>query len=469
MKMILDVQFSPTVFDVQHPQKVYEMRRDAVFAAVFQDVNSFYAITDPMSNVPLFYRKEGELWRFSTSLSALTHPTDTLNTEGVKYLIGLGACKLKPILNEVGVVPMGCVVRFQGDEITTLYQYRFQPHAIPLNVSFQDLVVESKRLFKQALERTLKSDTVGLYLSGGIDSALIGLYLSRMGVQVHAYTSAPWGITSSEIEFAKVNVREIGATQHHIDILDSQTYTTALDKIGALFGLPHGTSTGIGVASMWLNTPFATESQVYFGQNSDTMTCSVPAQYLTYFTRWLPKLIRQRFRMPHNNLIENYLHFFSRGLVKEMPYGNHTLDEYNAINQLTLAGMLAAHSPSDGEVLSQAGLQKNIRMSNPYYDIDLIEFCMGVPFHHRINMKLQRNRPVVMEKRLFQAMAIEHLPASLVFRKKGFVVSLERDEFTKRLLETFPREVIGIAIKDSESRTSAEMLKRWCALVGVTF
>lgn len=159
---------------------------------------------------------------------------------------------------------------------------------------------------RRAVERVLVHDTVGLYLSGGIDSALIGHYLRELGVEVNAYTSAPWGKISSEIPYAQANAATIEAKAHFLVELDSSEYETLFSQLLQIYGGPHGTTTALGVTSIWMHTPIADEKQLFFGQNSDTVTCSVPAQYLTFFSNCLPAWLRRRIHpaLMYEELIE---------------------------------------------------------------------------------------------------------------------------------------------------------------------
>jgi len=328
----------------------------------------------------------------------------------------------------------------------------------------RDLVNKLDRLMRRAVERVLVTDPVGLYLSGGIDSALIGLYLHELGVRVNAYTSAPWGKSSSETPFARTNASAIHAATHFLVELESDQYETLFEDVPEIYGSPHGTTTALGVASIWRNTPIADEKQIFFGQNSDTVTCTVPAQYLTFLANYFPPFFRNRIHPAFtlDRLIDRYLALGQKQLPKQtissLPKnaGNTT-----ALRQLTMAGMYLAHTPSDSEVLTQPAILRNRLVSNPYFDVDVVEYLMAIPLRHRITLSRKSPLYFMLEKRVLQQLALRYLPRELVFRKKGFTISLDRDDTAKRFLDALPKQVHETRVDTTEARFAAGVLSQW--------
>jgi len=335
----------------------------------------------------------------------------------------------------------------------------------------QDLVYELDQRMRRAIERVISHDPVGLYLSGGIDSALIGIYLRELGVGVHAYTSAPWGKISSETPFARQNASVIQAQSHTVIELESDHYETLFRQLISFYGAPHGTSTALGAVSLWANTTIADMPQVFFGQNSDTVTCTVSAQYLTLVANYLPAFVRKRMHpaFAQSDLIARYL-----ALGRKLVTGNPKLasvkirEDLSPLQRVTLAGLYLAHSPSDSEVLSQPVIHRGQLISDPYFDVDVVEFLMAVPLRHRINVSRKSRLFVMLEKRVLQQLALRYLPADLVYRKKGFTVSLERDERAKRFLASLPLQFHGVEADTEEARFAAGVLRAWAKSKGLS-
>ncbi len=467
MNVLLNYNFNAEdIADGDFTRLFQTRRRDASFAFVYEQDGATYAIRDHLGIVPLYYRISEDGARWSTHLSELVRPGDRLNPDGVNAFLSLGTPRLMPLIEGIGIVPPGAVIKLMPNGRTeTVYQYRIQPHPIPLATSSRALTDSAAALFKTAMERLVRHETVGLYLSGGIDSALIGIHLRDLGVEVNAYTSAPWGSGSSEIAYSKQNAATIGARRQSLDLLETERYPALYHALPELYGIPHATTTALGVASLWLNTPIAGEQQVFFGQNSDTMTCSVPAQYNTVLLNALPRALRSRLHRSqrYDDVVLNYLSFSqvidpARYPALPLPYDPEAL---TPIQLITLAGMLLVHTPSDGEVLSQPAIRRNIRISNPYYDVDLVEFCLGIPLRHRLALSRESKLGLALEKHVFRQMALRYLPRDVVYRKKAFTVPFNRDERSRTFTRTLPEALGNRSLNNFNQRFAAGILQRW--------
>lgn len=390
---------------------------------------------------------------------------DEFDSIGVEAYLRFGTTRLYPLIKAIGIIPPGSVVEFTpGQSPRIVYQYVINQSKLAGSISMRELVEELDQRMRRAIERVVVHDPVGLYLSGGIDSALIGLYLRQLGIGVNAYTSAPWGKISSETPFARENASVIQARSHTLVELESDDYSSLFSQLVPIYDAPHGTTTALGVASIWMNSPIVGEQQVFFGQNSDTATCTVPAQYLTFFTNYLPTLVRKKIHpaFAQDDLVARYL-----ALGKKLIAGNPNLvsidigKKLSPLQQLTLAGTYIAHSPADSEVLSQPAILQGRLVSNPYFDVDVVEFLMAIPIRHRIRLSRKSRMYLILEKRVLQQLALRYLPADLVFRKKGFTVSLERDRQAKQFLAKLPERIHGVEATTEQARFAAGVLSDW--------
>jgi len=466
MHALLNYNFRPADIRDRNFAALFEARRrDSVFAFVYEEDGYTYAIRDHLGIVPLYYRRIPGGLCFSTDLFDLIKDGDTLSEQGLRALMGFGSARLYPLVDQVGIVPPGAVLRFAPEDGTVEELYRYHITPAPLaSGKLQDIVDHIEVLFEQALQRVIQHDTVGLYLSGGIDSALIGIYLKKMGVCINAYTSAPWGAASSEIKFAQINAAAIGVDSHHLDCLETNQYVSAWRILPEIYNTPHGTTTGIGVTSLWRNTPIHRERQVFFGQNTEPMMASEVAQYLTYFASMLPDFVLRRYINPvYPEPYRNFLAFNSQSLLTDYPpladvVGERKLSD---LQMIAVASMYVAHTPSDGEVLSQPAIHRSILASNPYYDMDLIEFCLSIPLRHRLRITTKSKLLVALDKRVFRVLASRYLPRELVYRKKGFTIPFERDEQTRQFVDMLPTRALGIPINELQARFAASVVKNW--------
>lgn len=444
---------------------LYERRRrDACFAAVWRVGDDFVALRDHLGTVPLWYRRDGRGWRFALQLDDLVEAGDSVDETGLRYYLGLGSCKIVPLLDEIGIVPPGIALRLRRGQSRPeiLYEYTLTPRDIPRGAPARALADELQTLFKQAIERTLRDDEVGLFLSGGVDSCLIGVFLRELGVRVHAFTSARWGSISSEYQSATRAAEIIGVSSHQFDRLETENYPSLFADLGRFYRQPHGTATSLGVVSLLQHTDALKQGQLYFGQNMDTLTCSVRAQYMSFYASLLPRSFRRAWGLPHNQGEENYLHYVSKGIVKDFVPLQRRVRHGSTLQRLTAAGMYFAHTPSDSEVIAQPLINAGRLVSNPCLDMDLIEFNLGIPLHMRVSLQRQRFL-LSLEKHLWRRVAMAHLPADFIdaFRGKGFNVPFNRDERSQDFATSLPAAYDGIRLPATRNRFAAAALLAW--------
>lgn len=320
----------------------------------------------------------------------------------------------------------------------------------------------------RAIERTVQVNTVGLYLSGGIDSAMIGIILKKLGVNVRAYTSGPWGETSSDIIYAKRNAELIGVDSHEIHNLGTDDYESAMAALPSAYGTPHGTPTALGLIKLRQYTSAGVQDQIYFGQNSDTVMAAMRGQYLSYLLNPLPRPLRRRLHpaFSHQTASEDYVQLarnYSGDLgglaVPKAP------PRFTRLHKITATGMYIAQTPHDSEVYTQPSFLAGQSIVSPYHNMDVAEFAMGLPLSKRLALDAQRLP--ILEKHLIQKLARRYLPRDIVYRKKAFVVSFERDERTRALYDKLPLEICDIPLEQPHERFGAEMLRRWLEHCGL--
>ena len=207
---------------------------------------------DHLGIAPLYYRFSESGLRFSHQLSDLVQASDTLSAAGVRALVKLGTPRLLPLFDEIHIVPPATVLEIDPARRASraIYAYALRPQSISWRRSWRDLVDEFESLLTHALEQSLRSGEVGLYLSGGIDSAMIGIILKRLGAKVRAYTSGPWGESSSDIVYAKRNAEIIGVDSHEIHYLQTEDYESAMADLPRTYGIPHGTPSALGLIKL---------------------------------------------------------------------------------------------------------------------------------------------------------------------------------------------------------------------------
>ncbi len=327
MKEILNYNFNSKEVEDEDFKLLFEKRRrDSTFAFVYDKNGQTYAIRDHLGIVPLYYRYIGGKFRFSTNLSDLILPNDIIDKMGLRYLLAFGTPRLFTLIKGIDIIPPGSVLKLHEAtrKVETIYQYKIKPKKISTFKSINSIVDQVDSLFFNAVKRLVKFDTVGLYMSAGMDSSLVGIFLKNLGVKINAYTHVSDGINSNESKCSKLNAKFIGVQNHYIDTLTYDNFIKLFPIIPKIYGIPHGTSLSIGVGSLWNNSSIGNEKQIFFGQNSDTMTCSVGVQVRVYFRQFMPKFIKKRikvyyynksFKLAYDEVLKNYIYIKSKGLV----------------------------------------------------------------------------------------------------------------------------------------------------------
>lgn len=472
IKVLLNYNFNPSDIADQDFDLLFEKkRRDSCFAFVYQKKDSIYAIRDHIGAIPLYFRFFKDQTRFSVHLTSLIDSTCELDPEGVRYFIAVGTPKLHPLFKEIMIVPPGSVMKIdiKTRNIQIIYRYKITPAKLGMS-SLGGYVDRLDELLLKAAKRTCQFDEIGIYLSGGIDSALTGIYLKKLGTKINAYTSAPWGRKSSEIPFAKMNVAIIGAENHYIDFLETNKYRAALSFIPELYKDPHGTTSAIGVASLWKHSPLKKEKQIYGAQGADTITCSVVQQYISYFLNFLPQSIRRKLHRDicYKTLLENYISLSTNGLINNWKELKEYLDpNFSSIDLLSLGGIYVGHIPADGELLSGPVINNNVVFSNLFYDIDVIKFFLSIPLRYRLAYSKNTKTKIYIDKLILRKLAERYLPKDLIWRKKGWTVSLERDKQTQSVIANLPEQIFDIPLENDELKFRARILLNWGSLVDI--
>ncbi|MEX0998931.1 MAG: asparagine synthase-related protein [Thermodesulfobacteriota bacterium] len=470
MKILVNYNFKEEDIEGRDFHALYvAKRRDSAFAFAFEDGAGVTMLRDHLGNVPLFYRKDERGVSCSIFIEDLLQSGDIIDKRGLISYLSFGTAKIASLVKGIEIVPPGSVINVDKDgEVSTLYTYQFNMQGKYLRE--KETVEELDKLMLEAVRRTVVNEEVGIFLSGGIDSALVGIYLKKLEIKVNAYTSLPWGEKGTEAEYAKINAEVVGTENHSLVPLDTSTYCELVQKSGETYGNPTGITSQIGTISIFEKSLIG-EEQVFFGQNADTLTCSMPAQYSLFFLGMLPRAIRNALHpwLGRGDYLSDYLSFVTKGQIIEVPGLRVRTLGMKRYQVLTIAGMLVGHTPSDGEIFSLPLVKDGKLFSNPFYDMDLIEFFLSRPIDERISFSRESPIGICFEKKLFRKLALKHLPRELVFRKKGLTIPFEKDDESRDFLLSLPKEINGIKLNHTEERMAADILNKFMTKYSLRF
>lgn len=437
--------------------KIFQTKRNGLFAGVFKDEQKgdVYAVRDHFGNVPLMYVLTQDGPRFSFYYHELIPFLEKpeINKRGLGYYLGFGNAKTVSFIKNIECVPPGSVLKFSGNTVEVIYSYQFKKYQGKRSGE----IVE--KLFTQSVARIAAiggSQSIGLYLSGGIDSALIGITLKKLGYTVNSYSCLPWGVDGSEHAYIKKNMEVVDVAKSSIIDLTKYDFDQLMTLSNKYYSNPHGSSTQLGVIALWEHSAIAQETTLLFGQNADTVLMAVPAQARSGLVGILKKIIA-----PHRAIgqlvVDEYLSFASKGAVSEKPSWLSYRDSIKRL--LVMVGMQIVHTPTDGESLFMPALQSGKITSSPFYDVDLVEYLMDEPLFQRIKFGRGKIFELINKKPL-QELAIKWLPADLVNRKKGFTMPNNRltDFVSRNVTQT---ELGGFELNTNEKKLAAFVFEQF--------
>lgn len=211
---------------------------DGEFAAASwdRDRKSLTIATDRFGLSPIFFTQRSGCFLFSGSLHALLEAHDSLELDdaALKELLTIGyPLGNKTIWRGIERVPPASRLTISADglRIEKYWQLRFGP---PFQAGEDELLGEMDRLLHLAVSsRCAENKSVGIGLSGGLDSRVLAAYLSRLPCAVHSYTyGAP---QSSDTGLAAMLAAELGFNHHsaELDVDDFLEDEETTLKLGA--------------------------------------------------------------------------------------------------------------------------------------------------------------------------------------------------------------------------------------------
>jgi len=189
---------------------------------------------DRLGIKPLYYTRDRDIFRFGSTLPALTRDglsSHALDPAALHHYMSFHSVVPAPrtLLQAVRKVPPGCWLRIEPDG--RMQEHRFwslrfgtDPADPRTDEEWQDAVLESMRV---AVRRRLTGDVpVGVLLSGGLDSSLITGLLAGEGVpHLNTFSVGFEDVgeeAGNEFRYSDLVARTFG-TEHHQIFVDSST------------------------------------------------------------------------------------------------------------------------------------------------------------------------------------------------------------------------------------------------------
>lgn len=234
---------------IQYGEKLFAML-DGMFVLAIHDVTSGATIfaRDRAGEKPLYIRREAGLLIFASELHALTKVPgldwDLSENALALYMLYRYVPAPATILRNVEKLPAGCFLRVDRNgvgEVHRYYAFETDPDAELSQQGFADTCDRVEAAMVEAVRRRLISDVpVGMFLSSGVDSALVcAIAAKKLGIVPRTFTIGFEGDSSSEHPVAREIAKHLG-TQHNEHVFSSTDFDSVGRRMGSLLDEPNG-------------------------------------------------------------------------------------------------------------------------------------------------------------------------------------------------------------------------------------
>ena len=194
---------------------------------------------DRLGQKPLYYAADADRFVFASEASALSVGRDvapSISADGLaRYLLLDFVPTPRSIFEGVHSLPAGSTLIVENGEPRDIESYFSLPAARGEGGTRADLVAEVRDLFDDAVLRRRMSDRpVGLFLSGGLDSTIVGAGLVRAQAEVRSYSVRFAEAGYDESEEAKRAADWLGTTHTDVSIQGADVPELAANVLGSL-------------------------------------------------------------------------------------------------------------------------------------------------------------------------------------------------------------------------------------------
>lgn len=456
-------------------------RLNGIFAFAIYDTEdrSLVLARDHFGVKPLYYSLANERLRFGSEIKTILCDPDFRREISLPSLQSYLTFRYNPspqtMLQDVMKLPPAHYLRIQPGravEIDTFWDYQpVQNNGISEN----EAIEEYQRLLEQAVKRQMLSDVpVGLFLSGGVDSAVIGKLMSEASDKpVQTFTIGFEGNGDfNELDDARKTATLIGS-DHRDAIISQQEY---FDFFMDSFYYTEEPIAQTTIPALYYVSKMAAESLkvVQGGQGADEPLAGyaryIGGKYISEygaFFKWIPlqtiagalrrneKLQRAAYASTFNTDVGRFLGIYSifteqqkkQLLLPEHIDASETRNEeivrrlYERTGGLTdklnkLLYMDTRKTLSDNLLIfnDKMTMANALEMRVPFLDVDLIKFIETLP----ADFKLRGKTGKYLHKKAVQ----KWIPEEISYRRKrNFRTPM--DEWLQSDLAEFTRDMLG--------------------------
>lgn len=430
---------------------------NGIFAFAFLDKlqRKLYLVRDHFGVKPLYYYQNGNCFIFGSEIKIIKNNIAYKRDIDLKALNSFLTLRYNPspqtLFKNIRKLEASTYLEYNFNGNIAIENYWAKEQRVDYSINEHEAILEYQRLLKQSVERQLLSDVpVGLLLSGGLDSAVLGYLMSEISAdKIKTFSIGFQGKGNfNEIEDARMTASFIGS-DHHDLFMDKKQYLDFFYKsflyteepiasptIPALFYVSELASKHVKVvlSGQGADEPMAgykryrgeklisnyqnflsflplplisrmfpnnssIERGIYSSQFKDELE-----RFIGIYTIFTPELKAQLFKKDITGMIEeDQKQLFAKNYKLTDP----SSDSLSRLLFLDTRSMLPDNLLLFNDKITMAN---SIENRVPYLDIDLINFIESLP----VNLKLRGAKG----KYIHRKAAEKWLPKSIIARKK---------------------------------------------------
>lgn len=198
-----------------------------MFALAIWDGRTLFLARDRLGEKPLYYARQGSRFLFASEIKALLAEVPAEPNLDDRFPVLEAALEPETLFKGIYSVAPAQWLIYDGTDLTTSTYWRL-PEGIPDQRPRADLAEELRALLVDAVRVRLRADVpIGLFLSGGIDSSLIGAIARPEKVFT---CRLPYGQAFDEFSHARAAAQALQA-EHIVVTLTPREFQAELPRI----------------------------------------------------------------------------------------------------------------------------------------------------------------------------------------------------------------------------------------------
>lgn len=426
------------------------------FAVWDQKIETLFLVRDRMGKKPLyyFYDRSRNVLLFASEIKAiLANPlyesfvkkSEQLNYDAIFDYICLQYCP-EPWTAYRGImaVPPGGVLRFSpaSRKFEVDLYWNLEDEIAPMKINDGNMLELIRSSVRDAVHKRLESDVpMGVYLSGGLDSAIVTALAREKLDELHTFSVGFEEARFNELDYAEI-VSKAFTTIHHTKMVESIDFYEMTKRVVDQYDQPFGDCSAI--PTMLLNK-FAKEhitvaltgdggDEAYGGYDRYRLSRAAdPKSYIPNLMVWSPAARGQILNpVMHANILD-------AGSTEKF-----LLSRVNPVRDV-VANMLTidTHTYLVNDIIvkmERAAMAYSIEARSPFLDPNVFAVAHSIPSSEKVGPLSGKN--------ILKHAFVDMIPEAVILReKRGFSVPvsdwLRRPDGIKLLTETIWREAFG--------------------------